>query len=210
MPKSSVNTPAAPAPVETLTPRGRRTREALLTAARTVFETVGFLECRVEHIAQEAAVSYGTFYRYFESKEHIFRELSDQLFEDVHRREPPNPDDSPAERLIASNRSYYRAYRRNAKMMAIVEQVATFNEEFKQLRQEHRAQLTDRTSRAIARWQQEGRAAPDLDPVLAARAMAAMLDHTLYLWLIQGDDADEAALLDTLDRMCLGALGLSS
>lgn len=203
MSKTSVNT------AETLTPRGRRTRDALLAAARTVFERVGFLECRVELIAQEADVSYGTFYRYFESKEHVFMELSTVLFEDVHRRLPPDPELSPAERLISSNRAYYRAYRRNAKMMAIVEQVATFNEGFRELRQEHRKQLVDRTSKAITRWQQEGKAAPGLDPVLAARAMAAMLDHTLYLWLIQGDAADEAALLDTLDQMCLGALGLT-
>ncbi|MEV0358661.1 TetR/AcrR family transcriptional regulator [Nocardia sp. NPDC050697] len=203
MPKTSVNT------AETLTPRGRRTRDALLAAARTVFETVGFPECRVELIVQEADVSYGTFYRYFESKEHVFKELSTQLFEDVHRREPADPGLSPAERLVASNRSYYQAYRRNAKMMAIVEQVATFNDDFRELRHEHRKQLIDRTARAIARWQQEGLADRGLDPVLAARAMAAMVDHTLYLWLIQGDAADEAALLDTLDRMCLGALGLA-
>ena len=57
--KSSVNT--SPAAVDTLTPRGRKTRDALLDAARTVFETVGFLDARVEQIAQEAGVSYGTF-----------------------------------------------------------------------------------------------------------------------------------------------------
>jgi hypothetical protein len=40
--------------------------------------------------------------------------------------------------------------------------------------------------------------------------MSAMVDHTLYLWLIQGEAADEEALLSTLDQMCLGALGLES
>lgn len=208
MSKSSVNTPPTPATVDTLTARGRKTRDALLDAARKVFETVGFPDTRVEHIAQEANVSYGTFYRYFESKEEVFRELSTRLFEDMHRREPTDGDLSPAEKLVASNRSYYQSYRRNAPLMAIVEQVATFNDEFRELRHEHRRQLIDRTSRAIARWQQDGLVTATLDPVLAARAMAAMVDHTLYLWLIQGDDADEAALLDTLDQMCLGALGL--
>ncbi|MDT2007869.1 TetR/AcrR family transcriptional regulator [Rhodococcus opacus] len=212
MAKSSVNTPSAtpsaPATVETLTARGRKTRDALLDAAQKVFETVGFPDTRVEQIAQEANVAYGTFYRYFESKEEVFRELSTRLFEDVHRREPTDADLSPSEKLIASNRSYYQAYRRNARMMAIVEQVSTFNDEFRELRHEHRRQLIDRTSRAIARWQQDGLVTATLDPVLAARAMAAMVDHTLYLWLIQGDEADEEALLDTLDQMCLGALGM--
>lgn len=208
MTKPSVNIPSVPAPVETLTARGRKTRDALLDAARTVFETVGFPDTRVEQITQEAGVSYGTFYRYFESKEDIFRELSTRLFEDVHRREPADTNLSPAAKLVASNRSYYQAYRRNARLMAIVEQVATFNQEFRELRHEHRRQLIDRTSRAIARWQKDGLVRASLDPVLAARAMAAMVDHTLYLWLIQGDEANEDALLDTLDQMCLGALGL--
>ncbi|WP_207843585.1 TetR/AcrR family transcriptional regulator [Williamsia soli] len=209
MAKPSVNPPSAPATVESLTPRGRKTRDSLIGAARTVFEDVGFLDTRVEHIAQEAHVSYGTFYRYFESKEEIFYELSTRLFEDVHHhREPSESAGSPAEKLIASNRAYYEAYRRNARLMAIVEQVATFNEDFRLVRQEHRRQLTDRTARAINRWQRDGRVRADLDPVLAARAMAAMVDHTLYLWLVQGDTADAEALLDTLDSMCLGALGL--
>ncbi len=206
MAKSSVNSPAAAA--DTLTPRGRKTREALLDAARTVFESVGFLDTRVEQISQEANVSYGTFYRYFDSKEHVFGELSTRLFEDMHRREPTAAGLSPAAKLIAANRSYYRAYRRNARMMAIVEQVATFNEEFRQLRHEHRRGLIDRTAKAIARWQDEGLVRPKLDPELAARVMAAMVEHTIYLWLIQGEDADEDALLDTLDRMSVGALGL--
>ncbi|WP_460972208.1 TetR/AcrR family transcriptional regulator [Prescottella soli] len=191
-----------------MTARGRKTRDGLLDAARKVFEDVGFLDTRVEQIAQEAGVSYGTFYRYFESKEDVFEELSTRLFEDVHRREPLDPDLSPAARLVASNRSYYQAYQRNAKLMAIVEQVATFNNEFRALRHEHRRKLIERTSRAIARWQEQGQVRESLDPVMAARAMAAMVDHTLYLWLVQGDEANEENLLDTLDRMCIGALGL--
>ncbi|WP_245709086.1 hypothetical protein [Rhodococcus tukisamuensis] len=134
--------------------------------------------------------------------------MSTRLFEDVHHREPLDPDLSPAAKLIATNRLYYQAYRRNAKLMAIVEQVATFNSEYRELRHEHRRKLLDRTARAIARWQQQGHVRASLDPVMAARAMAAMVDHSLYLWLVQGDEADEESLLDTLDQMCIGALGL--
>ncbi|MGU3584632.1 TetR/AcrR family transcriptional regulator [Rhodococcus sp. C26F] len=208
MSKSSSNTSSAPPSVDDLTARGRRTRDSLLDAARKVFEEVGFPDARVEQIAQEAAVSYGTFYRYFESKEDVFHELSTRLFEDVHSRESLDADLPPTARLVAANRSYYQAYRRNAKLMAIVEQVASFNNEFRELRHAHRRQLIDRTARAIARWQEQGAVRASLDPVMAARAMSAMVDHTLYLWLIQGDEADEEILLDNLDQMCIGALGL--
>ncbi|MEE3850508.1 TetR/AcrR family transcriptional regulator [Gordonia sp. LSe1-13] len=208
--KSSVSSSSVPAPVESLSRRGRATRDAVLDAAQRVFERVGFLDARVELIAQEASVSYGTFYRYFVSKEDVFRELSTRLFAEVHLQEPSAPDLSATQRLVAANRSYYEAYRRNARMMAIVEQVATFNEEFRELRHRHRAQWIDRTAAAIARWQADGRASVALDPVMAARAMAAMVDHTLYLWLVQGEDADEELLLTTLDQMCVGALGLDA
>lgn len=206
--KSTGKTSSVPAPVDALSPRGRATRDAVLDGAQRVFERIGFVDARVELIAQEAGVSYGTFYRYFVSKEDVFRELSTRLFTEVHRQEPSVSGMTPAQRLIASNRSYYRAYRRNARMMAIVEQVATFNEEFRQLRHEHRASLIDKTAGAIAHWQEQGRVRASLDPVMAARAMAAMVDHTLYLWIVQGEDAEEDVLLDTLDVMCLGALGL--
>ena len=199
-----------PAPaIESLTPRGRKTRESLLDAARVVFEDVGFLDTRVEHIAQAASVSYGTFYRYFDSKDDVFKELSTRLFEDIHRRNRVEDSSSPAQRLVDSNRAYYQAYRRNAKMIAIVEQVATFNSDFRRLRHEHRRVLIERSARAIAQWQDDGEVSATLDPELAARSLAAMVDHTLYLWLVQGEDAEEQAILDTLDQMCLGALGLS-
>ncbi|NMO04339.1 TetR/AcrR family transcriptional regulator [Gordonia sp. TBRC 11910] len=206
MPESSVNTAPAAGP-STLTARGRKTRDSVLAAARTVFEDVGFLDARVELIAQAAGVSYGTFYRYFESKEDVFFELSNQLFTEMHSGEP-SFSATPRERLIAANHAYYEAYHRNAALMAIVEQVATFNAEFRALRHEHREQLTARTAHAIGRWQRDGLASPDIDPILAARTMSAMVDHTLYLWLVQGEEADKEALLTTLDQMCVGALGL--
>jgi len=63
----------------------------------------------------------------------------------------------------------------------------------------------DRTARAMARRQSHGPVRGDLAPEPAARAM---VDHTLYLWSIQGEYADEQAVLDTLDRVCVGAPGL--
>jgi Transcriptional regulator len=82
-----------PAP---LTERGARTRERLVTAAREVFEERGFLETRVAHIAQHARVAYGSFYTYFPSKEAVFLEVADRLFE-VMTQHPlvPARDRSP-------------------------------------------------------------------------------------------------------------------
>lgn len=193
-----------------LTERGARTRERLVIAARKVFEERGFLETRVAHIARRARVAYGSFYTYFPSKEAIFLEVADRLFEDMTQHHlVPAAGPEPAGRIRRANRAYYEAYLRNAKMMAIIEQVATFNEEFQEMRRKHRAVSVGRSASAIARWQRAGLISGDLDPELAARALAAMVDHSLYLWLVQGDDLPGTErLLDTLDALSIRALGL--
>lgn len=192
-----------------LTERGARTRERLLAAAREVFEERGFLETRVAHITGRAGVAYGSFYTYFPSKEAVFLEVADRLFADMtgHALEPA-PGSSPAERLRHANRAYYEAYRRNAKMMAIIEQVATFNVEFQEMRRKHRADSAARSAQAIARWQRDGLVPTDLDPEMTAHALATMVDRSLYLCLVQGDEADAGRLLDTLDALTVRALGL--
>ncbi|MFB4314084.1 TetR/AcrR family transcriptional regulator [Actinomadura sp. 21ATH] len=201
--------PSEPEPAP-LTERGARTRERLIAAAREVFEERGFLDTRVAHIARHAKVAYGSFYTYFPSKEAVFLEVADRLFQDMTENSlVPPAGPSPAARIRRANRAYYQAYLRNAKMMAIIEQVATFNEEFQEMRRKHRAASLGRSARAIARWQRAGLVAADLDPELAARALSAMVDHSLYLWLVQGDDAPGTErLLDTLDALFVRALGL--
>jgi len=56
------------------------------------------------------------------------------------------------------------------------------------MRRKHRAVSVGRSARSIARWQRAGLVPRDLDPEMTARALAAMVDHSLYLWLVQGDD----------------------
>jgi AcrR family transcriptional regulator len=195
----------------TLTERGVRTRERLIQAAREVFEEMGFLDARVGHITRRAKAAYGTFYTYFDSKEAVFREVADRLFTDMTEPDRlPLRGASPAERVRRANRSYYEAYLRNARMMAIIEQVATFNAEFREMRRRHRAAWVGRSARAIRRWQADGLVAGDLDADLAARALAAMVDHSLYLRLVQGEDEDTGRLLDTLDALTVRALGLDA
>ena len=54
----------------------RATRAAVLDAARTCFLTHGFHGTRIDTIAQEAGVSHGTLYTYFDSKDHVAQVLA--------------------------------------------------------------------------------------------------------------------------------------
>ncbi len=50
-------------------------RLALIDAALAVFSRVGFAAAKMDDVAEEAGVSKGTVYLYFDSKEHLFEEM---------------------------------------------------------------------------------------------------------------------------------------
>lgn len=57
--------------------------DSLKDAALKVFLRKGFHNCRIEDIIEEASVGKGTFYLYFENKEHLVQKLVDQFIEEV-------------------------------------------------------------------------------------------------------------------------------
>ena len=76
-----------------LTDRTRETRNKLMRVARDVFEEDGFDGASVSRIVDEANVSRGTFYLYFESKEDIFRTLAEDLLSQVVELQRPDETD---------------------------------------------------------------------------------------------------------------------
>ena len=97
-------------------------------------------------------------------------------------------------------------YRRNARMIGIMEQVATVDE-LQSLRREMRELANLRSSRAIARWQAEGLVDPTLDASLVASALGSMVDRSFYVWFVLGEPIDVEIALDTLNVLCIRALG---
>jgi AcrR family transcriptional regulator len=194
--------------------RGTRTRETLVAAARRVFERDGFLEARITDIAAEAGVAAGTFYTYFTSKDAAFAAVIDEVSEEMlHPRlttSPAAPDD-PIAVIEAANRAYLLAYRRNAKLMALMEQVAQVDDDFRRLRLKRARAFIDRNARAIARLQERGLADPELDPNLAAQAMSSMVSRMAYNRYVQGlGNGSLDALSTTLTRLWANALGITS
>jgi hypothetical protein len=86
-------------------------------------------------------------------------------------------EDDPAAIIEASNRAYLQAYQRNAKLMGLLEQVANVDPEFRELRTLRSNAFVWRNARSIARLQANGQADPDLDPLLAARALSGMMSR---------------------------------
>jgi AcrR family transcriptional regulator len=190
--------------------RGHRTRAALVAAARTVFERDGFLDARITDIAKEAGVAAGSFYTYFDSKEEIFRAVVEAVQEDwLHPRLRERlGDDDPFALIDAANRDYLLAYKRNARLMALFEQVAQIDDEFRELRRKRGAAFVRRNAKMIRRLQESGRADPDLDPLIAARALSGMVGRIAYSVYNLGERIPFEHLVTTLNQLWANALKL--
>lgn len=182
-----------------------------MQAAREVFEESGFQDARIADIAARAKTSYGSFYTYFDSKEAIFREVvhevTGQMFH-ASRLTPGGPED-PVQRIEAGNRSYLQAYGRNARIMAVMEEVSPYDPYFRNLMLEIRAMFVQRNEQAIRRLQQQGLADPQLDAAIAASALGGMVEKFAHVWLLMGEPYQESAAIATLTRLWAQGLGLA-
>ena len=194
------------------TQRGIRTREALVAAARRVFERDGFINSRLTDITAEAKCSIGTFYTYFDSKEEIFTAVMQAAADDMLHPGLPRVDDdisNVAAILEASNRAYVEAYKRNAKLNLLLEQVATIDPDFRRLRIARGAAFAERNARWIKRLQDAGYADPELDPVMTARALSPMLGRMAYhAYALEEAWMDDDAIVQTATQVWLNALGV--
>lgn len=186
--------PPSMAPPELLreppaTQRGARTRASLIAAARTVFERAGYLDARLSDITREAECSTGSFYTYFDNKEQVFAAVLEQAQDDMLHPgmgRIADPDDAYAV-LEASNRAYLEAYRRNARLMVLMEQVANIDPRFRELRRRRGEVFIARNARGIADLQQRGVADAGLDAGLASRVLSSMVSRVAYSVIGLGD-----------------------
>jgi AcrR family transcriptional regulator len=204
--------PTAPVGSTPLTARGARTRAALVKAAAALFERQGYLDTSVGDIAKKARVAHGTFYTYFASKEEIFAEVADdlqhQLLTTAEAEPHVLPDATLSERIERANRGYLRGFAENARMMGVLEQVATFNPRLAAIRRANRRYFVQRNTAAIRRWQQQGLVHDRIDAGYAASALGSMVDRSAYVWMVLGEpfEFDEAVI--HLTRLYCNALGL--
>ena len=199
------------------TARGRRTRSLLLDGARTVFERDGFLDARVADVAATAGTGHGSFYTYFDSKSDVFRTLVNEVMETglYAPERPAHPHDGRVptvdeawDRIERGNRRYLGLFRRDRKLLALFEQVASFDEEMRRYRLELRARSVSRAETGIRRLQEWGLADADLDPVLASHALNSMVTQYVYFWLVLGQEHDEEESVAVLTRLWGRSLGL--
>lgn len=193
------------------TSRGVRTRANLVSAARKVFERDGYLDSRLTDITAEASCSTGSFYTYFDSKEEIFSAVLEVAKEDMMHPSIGIADvaDDPRALIEAGNRAYFEAYARNAKLMGLLQEVASIDPKFAEVRRRRSAQFLERNARSIAKLQAQGLADPHLDPQLASNALSAMVSRLGFYTYVLGEPASLDELVEITTRIWCNSLNLA-
>ena len=212
MPKSATPEPATAAPRSR---KGAQTRARLLDAAKHVFEGSGFLEARISDIAEQAGLSHGSFYHYFDSKEQIFREVAETQealltvpAEDADEVDPASLTER--ERIFRANRLYLERYRENAKIMGVIEEVSRYDIPVNEARMRRQKHFADRAERAVRRLQKAGLADTEVNPEIAALALGSMVARTAELWLVEDwGDYELDTVADQLTLLWANGIGLS-
>ena len=201
--------PGPTAAANQLSARGKRTRTTLINAARDVFEAAGFSEARVADIAQRAQVAYGSFYTYFESKEEIFREVLKQVTGEMFDASAVAHDAAatPLARLEFANRRYLQAYARNARIMAVIEEVAPYDNYSHELLGAIRRLFLRRIELGVVHQQKVGRLDGTLDPNMVARALGGMIEQTARGAFLHGEPYDEESAVHVLTTLWSNAVG---
>lgn len=192
------------------TVRGRRTRDALIQAARLEFEEVGFRDARVVDITRRAQTSYGTFYTYFDDKDDVLkgviRTFTGEMFaaSEVGSRLVVGP----IAKVEIANRGYLRAYARNARIMRVVEEVAPYDDYSRDLLADIRARFVKRNEASIRRLQELGLADQHVDARIAASALGGMVEQYARTVFLMGEPYDEDTAVEVLTRLWVQALGM--
>ncbi|MBI5521477.1 MAG: TetR/AcrR family transcriptional regulator [Desulfarculus sp.] len=205
-----ITKPALPAllpggPRRSLTPKGQRTRQALLAAARQVFEEQGYFQASVSQIGRLCGVSQGTFYQYFSNKEQVFRELTDAVLSDFEQK---------AQALSLAELDHATALRQ---VLLLVVGHCRQNSGLHRVLNEHDLieGLTIGYYDALARFLRDffrqaasqGQARP-LDPNVVAYAIIGMASFQQMRWDEAGQPRDDAALAQaTSDLLRRGISG---
>lgn len=194
-----------------LSPDARRAsrRERLLNAGLELYGTVGYARTTIPMICAQSGVTARHFYEEFESREALLRAVLDGVAERAYEivREALRATDVPVnERVLASNRAYYRYLTedpRRARIYAL--ESLGISVELEQ----HRRELRERSVRQLTRAAQWGGSAPpDLDTRLVSIGLASAAIAILAEWVLAERKADVETMAQTLTLIWMRTLRL--
>ncbi|HYZ69276.1 MAG TPA: TetR/AcrR family transcriptional regulator [Mycobacterium sp.] len=193
-------------PVQTLSAKGRQTRESIEHAARKLFGERGFHGTTLADITSAAGKSPAVFYRYFADKEDLLAALAEAFLHHVvtpsglSLRLPDSPDDDAFFTAMVSG--YWNMFKQNIGIMIAVAQLAATQPRFAAVQNEFRRFAMDIVAASVRRAQQQGHGG-ELNPEHTAAALALLFENftTVFVGSSKlGEISDDDAIA-TLSRI---------
>jgi len=154
-----------------------------MDAALRVLDSKNILDATVDDVVREANVARGTFYIYFTDKFDVLKALAirenERLYADSHvnvRNEAHAYD-----RLRASLRAVISHWETHANLFRSLTQMNLARDDFYAMDRENRFRFIEKIRADLDSSIARGRARP-IDPAVAAKALAAMMDWFCLLW----------------------------
>ncbi|OBI08221.1 TetR family transcriptional regulator [Mycobacterium scrofulaceum] len=197
---------------DTLTAKGRQTRQAIEQAARKLFAERGFHGTTLADITSAAGKSPAVFYRYFADKEDLLAALAESFLHDVVTPsglsvEPPeSPDDDAFFTSVVTG--YWNMFKQNIGIMIAVAQLAATQRRFATVQNEFRRFGMDIVAASVRRAQEQGYAS-ELNAQHTAAAIALLFENFTTVFVgpsnlgIKISDEDAITTLSTIWKKTL-------
>src|SRR4051795_13582481 len=194
-------------PVETLSAKGRQTREAIEQAARKLFAERGFHGTTLADITSAAGKSPAVFYRYFADKEDLLAALAESFLHETVTPSgatiglPDSPDDDAFFTAVVTG--YWSMFKQNIGIMIAVAQLAATQRRFADVQNEFRRFGMDIVAASVRRAQQQGYGT-ELNPAHTAAAIALLFENFTTVVVgrsslgLEISDEDAIATLSTI------------
>jgi AcrR family transcriptional regulator len=194
--------------------KGQQAKAVLAEAARRVLERKGYFNTTIADITAEAGKSNGSFHHYFASKDELLLALiSDHAMRLCARI---SPDEHAAGihtwlGMRAHVREFWRMFEEQRAESVAIFQAAMASDDFARRLRDANANNIEQLAAHLREAQTLGYL-PQMDPCLAAAALAGMLHHACLMWSLPGlrplgspDDPEQ--IIDTLTALALGGIG---
>ncbi len=181
---------------ESRSAQAAQTKERILQAAKSIFESEGFENTTIEKIARTANVSIPTVYSLFQSKRGVLRALMDEVFpKDQFETlvEKSKEALSPEERLLYSAKIARQIYDAERAQMEVFRGASVLSPEFKELEKEREMRRYDRQKITIKAMSEENSLARGISVNKARDLLWVFTGRDIYRMLVieQGWSSEE-------------------
>lgn len=192
---SAIEQPTEPASALPSTEKGRDTRRRLMKAAAQLYEN-GYANARITDITDAAGLSAGAFYRYFEDRQQLTRELlremMDEMYVFIHS---PFDETQPIRSVLESTRKYFEFYEAHRALLGVVVELSQTDAEVAHLWDAAKRAFNDRIVRSLERGIAAGQMRDDLDLALAAEMLRSMTEYYAFQrFVLNGSGLSDVSL----------------